>query len=208
MPRTVDHGERRALIVDALLRVAAREGLHAVTMRAVAAEASVSLRLVQYYFESKARLMRAALERLEQDSHRRWSERLARRSPRPSARDVLADCLAEALPTDEAGRTFHVLWMSYAALAMTDPELAAEPFADGPNRLERRLTEVLERARRTGELADGIDPAAESAHLLTFSHGLGTSVLVGQRTPDAALSLLHRHLDRLLPTRLVHRPEG
>ncbi|MGV7636496.1 TetR family transcriptional regulator, partial [Mycobacterium kansasii] len=53
MPRSVDHEERRAQLADALARVAARDGLHAVSMRSVAAEAGVSLRLVQYYFTSK-----------------------------------------------------------------------------------------------------------------------------------------------------------
>ncbi|MBF6290125.1 TetR family transcriptional regulator [Nocardia cyriacigeorgica] len=48
MPRTVDHVQRRAQLADAVVAVAAREGLHAVTIRAVAAEAGVSLRFVQY----------------------------------------------------------------------------------------------------------------------------------------------------------------
>ena len=79
MPKRVDHAQRRAHIADALVRVAASEGLHAVTMRGVAAEAGMSLNLVQYYFDSKAKLMHAALERLERQSHERWSARLATR---------------------------------------------------------------------------------------------------------------------------------
>ena len=71
MPKRVDHAQRRAHITDALVRVAAVGGLHAVTMRGVAAEAGMSLNLVQYYFDSKAKLMHAALERLEQQSHER-----------------------------------------------------------------------------------------------------------------------------------------
>ncbi|MDZ5697470.1 helix-turn-helix domain-containing protein [Chelativorans sp. M5D2P16] len=38
------------------MRVASHEGLHAVSFRAVATEAGVSLRLVQYYFGTKAGL--------------------------------------------------------------------------------------------------------------------------------------------------------
>lgn len=213
MPKTVDHGERRAHIIDALVRVAASEGLHAVTMRAVAAESGVSLRLVQYYFETKAQLMQAALDELERRSHRRWARRLADRGARPgqpgppappaeptqppqppSPREQLEQFLAEALPTDEEGRAFHLVWMSYATLAMTDPQLAAQPFVDGPARLEAHLTDALCRA--------GLEPAeeaaAEAAHLLALGHGLGTGVLVGQRTPEEAMAVLRRHLDRLL----------
>src|SRR3546814_14018084 len=61
-----DPTRRRAEIAEALVRVANRDGLHAVTMRSVAAEAGVSLRLVQYYFTSKEELLVGALQHLEQ----------------------------------------------------------------------------------------------------------------------------------------------
>lgn len=44
-PRAADHTVRRTQITYALVRVAARDGLHAVTT-----EAGISLRLIQYYF--------------------------------------------------------------------------------------------------------------------------------------------------------------
>lgn len=52
-PKRVDHDERRTQIAEALIRVAGRRGLHPVGMRDVAAEAGVSLQLVQYYFQIK-----------------------------------------------------------------------------------------------------------------------------------------------------------
>ncbi|MFB4310991.1 TetR/AcrR family transcriptional regulator [Actinomadura sp. GTD37] len=192
MPRTADHDARRAQIIDGLVRAAARDGLHAVTMRSVAAEAGVSLRLVQYYFESKARLMNAALERLERQSRERWAARLAGLDD-PSPRETVEALLAEALPTDPESRAFHQVWTSYAVLALTDPSLAAQPFVEGPDRLERQLAQVLAEARAPG------DPAREAARLLALAHGLGTSVLVGRRTPDSAMDILRRHLDEILP---------
>lgn len=51
-PKRVDHEQRRRQIGEALLRVASTRGLQSATMREVAAEAGVSLRLVQYYFHS------------------------------------------------------------------------------------------------------------------------------------------------------------
>ncbi|MEV7194987.1 TetR family transcriptional regulator C-terminal domain-containing protein [Streptomyces sp. NPDC093510] len=89
------------------------------------------------------------------------------------------------------------MWTSYAVLAMTDPDLAAQPFVAGPDRLERQLTEVLEQARRDGILDPLRNAASEAAHLLSLSHGLGTSVLVGQRGADAATDILRAHLGRL-----------
>jgi AcrR family transcriptional regulator len=197
VPRTVDHRERRAQIADGLVRVAAREGLHAVTMRSVAAESGVSLRLVQYYFENKAQLMHAALRHLERRSNERWAARLAQLPSPASARVFVEAFLAEALPTDEQSRAFHLVWTSYAVLAMTDRELADQPFVEGPNRLERQLADVLGEARSRGELASDVDASFEAARLLTISHGLGTSVLVGRRTAEAAMAVLRYHLDRL-----------
>ncbi|AGP55594.1 TetR/AcrR family transcriptional regulator [Streptomyces rapamycinicus] len=197
MPKRVDHAQRRGHIIDALVRVAAAEGLHAVTMRGVAAEAGMSLNLVQYYFDSKPQLMHAALERLEQQSHERWSARLARLPHPVTAHAFIEAFCAEALPTDGPSRAFHLVWTSYAVLAMTDPELAAQPFVEGPNRLERQLTDVLRQAQTDGELAADVDASVEAARLLAMSHGLGTSVLVGQRTAEAAEAVMRHHLTKL-----------
>lgn len=198
MPKTVDHAQRRAQLLAALVRVAARDGLHTVTMRGVAAEAGVSLRLVQYYFTTKAQLMHAALRDLDERSNQRWATRIAELPQPASTRGFLETFLAEGLPTDPDSRAFHLVWTSYAVLAMTDPELAAQPFVAGPNLLEREITDVLERAQVNGELAGERDPAVEAARLLTLNHGLGTSVLVGQRSPEQAMAVLGYHLDELL----------
>ncbi|MHA7133552.1 TetR/AcrR family transcriptional regulator [Oerskovia turbata] len=51
--------ERRAQIVDAALSIAVREGVEAVTVRGVAAEAGISLGTVHYCFEDKDAMLRA-----------------------------------------------------------------------------------------------------------------------------------------------------
>ncbi len=57
-------GSRRDQIVEATLRVIGARGADAVTHRAVAAEAGVSLALTTYYFDSKQALVAEALERV------------------------------------------------------------------------------------------------------------------------------------------------
>ncbi len=59
MPRRVDHAARRREITDAVIRITLKGGLTAATFREVAAEAGVSVRLVQYYFGSKDELLLA-----------------------------------------------------------------------------------------------------------------------------------------------------
>lgn len=199
MPRTVDHEERRALLTDAFVRVAVRRGLHAVTLRAVAAEAGVSLRLVQYWFGDRAHLVAAALERLEGQSHRRWAARLAALPQPVEPRAHVEALLAEALPADGPSRDFHLVWTACAVQTMTgaDPEVRA--FADGPDRLERRMVAVLEQAAARGLLAGDADPELEAARLLNLAHGLGTGLLAGRGTTASAARVLEYHLDRLFP---------
>ncbi|GAB2795591.1 TetR/AcrR family transcriptional regulator [Amycolatopsis magusensis] len=203
MPRTVDHEQRREEIATALVRVAARDGLHAVTMRAVAAEANVSLRLVQYYFTSKAQLMLGALRHLERRSRQRWAVRVAALPDPVPPRLFVEAFFAEALPTDEQSRTFHLLGSSYAALAMTDATLAAEPFIANVDSLEHQLAEALERARADGDIAPDADVAVEAAHLVALSHGLSTGVLLGQRDTEEAMAIVRSHLDALFTGRAV-----
>lgn len=201
MPRTVDHDQRRSVILRAFVAVAAREGLHAVSLRAVATEADVSLRLVQYYFDSKAGLMQAGLAHLEYLSNERLKARLQSSGRFPTARATLEALFAVALPTDVESRQFHLLWTSYAMLALTDPEISGRTFVDSPNRLQERIVSILEQGKAAGEFVRKIDPKVESHILLALIHGLGTAVLVGQQSADIASFNFAFHLDRLSPQR-------
>lgn len=57
--------DRRGRILAAVIDLLAREGIAGVSMRAVAREAGVALGLVNYYFEDKTSLIRAALHEVE-----------------------------------------------------------------------------------------------------------------------------------------------
>ncbi|MEO3782203.1 TetR family transcriptional regulator C-terminal domain-containing protein [Actinocorallia sp. B10E7] len=188
---------RRTQILDGLIRLAGRQGLHTASMRTVAAEAGVSLRLVQYYFETKEKLLVAGLEHLATLMTGRLTARLASADDREDPRTVIEAVLTEALPTDYESRVFHLVYTAYAVLAATDPVLAAQPFLRAPDEMERFLTGLLQTARSAGRLPASLDPAAEAALLLAVSAGLGTSVLLGQRASEEAMRLLHYHLDKL-----------
>lgn len=69
------------------MRTAATRGLHATGMREVAAEAGVSLRLVQYYFGTKEELLLAAMQQLAaqfSDRAMAGSGRAGRATARPA----------------------------------------------------------------------------------------------------------------------------
>src|ERR1700691_6653221 len=109
MPKRVDHEERRQQIADALVRAAAARGLHATGMREGAAEAGVSLRLVQYYFGTKEELLLGAMQHLAARFGERGMARIRRLKEaagpvRP--RDVIAAILTDGLPADDERRSF------------------------------------------------------------------------------------------------------
>jgi AcrR family transcriptional regulator len=202
VPKRVDHEERRRQIADALVRVAAARGLHAIGMREVAAEAGVSLRLVQYYFGTKEALMLAAMQHLAA----RFSERGIARIKRAKAtesparpRDVIAAILAEALPVDDEQRTFNVVYTAYLALSLTDPALAIAPLVSNSDAVANVVAAQLRAAQAAGDTPADLDPDQEALSLLAMSAGLGTSVLAGQSSAGQAQAVIDYHLRRLFP---------
>jgi AcrR family transcriptional regulator len=202
VPKRVDHEERRRQIADALLRVAAARGLHATGMREVAAEAGVSLRLVQYYFGTKEQLLLAGMQHLAAQFSARAMARI--RQARPAGgtarpRDVIAAILAEGLPADAERRTFAVLNAAYFALSLTDPALALAPLARNSTTVIDVVAAQLRTAQAAGDTPAGLDADAEALSLLAMAQGLSVSVLAGQSPTERAQAVIDYPLGRLFP---------
>src|SRR5215831_7612942 len=200
VPKRVDHEERRRQIAEALLRTAATRGLHATGMREVAAEAGVSLRLVQYYFGTKEELLLSGMQYLAA----RFGERAMTRirqiketGGQASPRDVIAAILAEALPADDERRTFAVLNAAYFALALTDPALSIAPLVKNTNAVIDVIAAQVRAAQAAGDTPAHVDPDAEALSLLAMSAGLGNTVLGGQSSAERVQAVIDYHLDRL-----------
>lgn len=196
MPRRVDHDLRRRQIGEALLRIATARGLHAASMRDVAAEAGVSLRLVQYYFHTKDELLLAGLGYLGEQLSARVEQHVRALGTPPSPRDVLYGTLTAILPTDAESRRLTKTYAAYYGLALAEPSLAREG-TGYPDALERFLAGHLRTAQQAGQVDASLDAPTVAAGLLALTNGLGSSVLGGQRDGDAALAILTYHLDLL-----------
>ncbi|MFV5992381.1 hypothetical protein ACNPQM_07975 [Streptomyces sp. NPDC056231] len=83
---------------------------------------------------------------------------------------------------------------------MTDEALAAQPFIDNPDAAENALTGLLEQAQASGLADPGIAARTEAVSLLAMTATMGTSILVGQRSPESAIAVLRHHLDRIFST--------
>jgi AcrR family transcriptional regulator len=203
VPKRVDHEERRRQIADALLRTAATRGLHATGMREVAAEAGVSLRLVQYYFGTKEELLLAAMQQLAAQFSDRAMARIRQSRPADgpaSPRDVIAAIVTEGLPADEQRRTFYVVYTAYLALSLTDPALAIAPLVKNSGAVIEVVAAQLRAAQAAGDAPVHLDPGLEAFSLVAMSAGLATSVLAGQSSIEQAQAVIDYHLDRLFPS--------
>src|SRR3954468_6510376 len=99
MPKHVDHEQRRRQLAEAVVRIACSRGLQAVSMREVAAEAGVSLRLVQYYFHTKEELLAGTLRHLGEQLAARVQRRVMAGAASPTPASVLYGTLAAIVPT-------------------------------------------------------------------------------------------------------------
>jgi len=181
---------------------AAARGLHATGMREVAAEAGVSLRLVQYYFGTKEELLLAAMQYLAAQFGERALARINRLKETQSPvnpRDVIAAILTEALPADDERRTFTVLWTAYFALSLTEPALAIAPLVRDSAAVLDVVAAQLRAGQAAGDTAAYLDPDLEALSLLAMSAGLGTSILAGQSSAGQAQAVIDYQLDRLFP---------
>ncbi|MFI7576921.1 TetR/AcrR family transcriptional regulator [Micromonospora sp. NPDC049497] len=186
MPKKVDRQERRTLIADALMRVAAQQGLEAVSLRHVAAAAGVSAGMVQHYFRTKDEMMAFALSVVRDRSQARITEALAALGENPPPRLLLRTIIATLLPLDDQSRDDGRVALAFLAYTAVRPEAASTLRDDN--------------AEMTGFIAGLLPgPHAEdtAAGLLALMEGLGVHLLGGHYPPQQALRVLDQHLDMI-----------
>ncbi|MEV8476076.1 TetR/AcrR family transcriptional regulator [Streptomyces sp. NPDC051173] len=189
---------RRREIAEAVWRIAAGRGLHEASMREIATEAGVSLRVVQYHFTGKHELLVSALRMLHEENERRARARVEALRRPDDPRALLRAILDEFLPLDEHRLMSFRVFAAYYARSLTDPELAAV-FLHGDQPLEELVAAVLRGAREAGRAAPGIDPSREADLLVSGITGLGMDIVHTRRTPTSVSEVMDYHLDRLLP---------
>ncbi|MBF8188644.1 TetR/AcrR family transcriptional regulator [Nonomuraea sp. K274] len=194
MPKRVDHEERRHQIAEAVVRIAASRGLRAASMREVAAEAGVSLRLVQYYFHTKEELLRDVLKHLGTLLAQRVGRALEGEPATPRA--FMYRALAALIPTDDESRRIVLAYQEHYLLTLTEPHLAPEGLTYA-NALLDVVADQIRQAQEAGQVARSEDPHTAAGIVMALVSGLQSSVLAGQHDGEAAVALLTAHLDRL-----------
>ncbi|MEU8636096.1 TetR/AcrR family transcriptional regulator [Amycolatopsis sp. NPDC048633] len=196
VPKRVDHQQRRREIAEAVFRIAAHHGLAAVTLRAVAAEAGISMNLVQYYFPAKDDMLRFAWGRMVELSAERAAVEVGRALETGDARVVVRAYLAAVLPSDERARLLCAVQIAYFAADVTRGGAQPDQEALLPH-LVRGLAEQIRLAQNGDRVGPDLDAALEAGTLATMAAGLVTGILVGAYTAEQASALVEYRLDRL-----------
>lgn len=117
MPVLVDHEKTRDQIAALACRIVASEGLHALTMRRLAAEAGTSRAIVSTYFRDMRDLVLATF-------HWVAARQVQRFEAAEAAGEGLAGCVAALLPLDDESLNDWRVTISYLGYAVADDELA------------------------------------------------------------------------------------
>ncbi|RBM10643.1 TetR family transcriptional regulator [Prauserella sp. PE36] len=197
VPRKVDVEAQRAGIAAAVLRLAARSGLEAVSLREVAAEAGVSMGRVQHYFRTKEEMLlhgvRLAMRRMET----RIADRLRRLPDEVGEEQVLRAAIDEVLGDHPETRQVIRASVAYYARAQENAEVFEVLFGDDAV-LHDLAAHVVRTAQAEGRAPAGLDPEQEARVVWSLADSLGIKVAFGQTSSEQAMATMRYHLDRVL----------
>jgi AcrR family transcriptional regulator len=191
MPKVVDHEQRREELAGAVWRLASRDGLDAVTIRGVAAEAGWSTGALHHYFADKEELLLFAFQTVAGRVGRRVE---AARATAGEPLELVRDLLAIGLPLDAERRDETRVWFAFLGLALTRPPLARA------QRLAYRawrgvVADALRDAQEQGDVDASVDVEREAAGLIALVDGLAVQASFDPVCLDA--SLVDERLARL-----------
>ncbi|SDL38837.1 TetR/AcrR family transcriptional regulator [Streptomyces indicus] len=181
MPRVADHEQRRRQIADAVCALISESGLDAATVARTAAQAGMSVGLVQHYFRTKDEMLLHAFKEVSAHirtrADRHIEEGIAHQQP--IAR-VLAGALAEFLPLDDARRVEFRVARAFAGRALDAPALA-EVDVGTARALRAEIARAVHNGKECGEVEQGLDPWPAAVRLAAVTEGLAVQIY---RDPD------------------------
>ena len=185
MPKQVDHEQRREELAAALWRLVMREGIEAVSVRRVAAEAGCSTGSLRHYFETRSELLAFAMELVVE----RVSARVASPPAGLDRRAIAEWALQQVLPVDAERRAEAQVWLAFTARALVDPDL---------HELRGRAHAGLRGLCASAlELIGAPASATQAERLHALVDGLALHAVLdpGVTTPERQAELLAAHLD-------------
>ncbi len=191
MPKQVDHDERRREITAAMWRILLRDGMAAVTVRALAAEAGWSVGALRYYYQSQDDLILFATgEMLTTITQRIQALDLDSRDS-----GVLQQAIEEMLPLDRQRKAEAQVWFALLTRRVASPHVAAE--ANELDLIVRdAVHQVLGKLDTANLLSERRDIEVEAVRLHALIDGLALHALSEPPldSPTAIRAAISAHL--------------
>ncbi|WP_354697743.1 HTH-type transcriptional regulator BetI [Paraconexibacter sp. AEG42_29] len=188
MTRSIRDPSARQRIITAGARAVAAHGVHAASVRVIAAEAGVSTGFITHYFTDKDELMEAVLEA----TNRQAAARVLRAARRDgTALERLGRAVDVMLPTDPLRRQEWQVWVAAWGEASKGDRLS-DGYRAGWTGLRDIFAGLLAEAQRAGELDPAVDIEHRADRLVTLLAGIG--LLAGVERPGRVRSAAERML--------------
>lgn len=190
MPKLIDHDQRRRELAQAVWRVIVGQGVGAVSVRSVAAEAGVSTGSLRHVLPTKGEMLATAMGLAIDNA----TQRFLAHSYVVDTVDDAVDWLSEMLPLDDARRVELEIQLALVAESGGHPELQArrDEAAEG---IREGCLSVLRVGVDSGLFRRNLDLDAETTRLHVLLDGLAFHLIGGgDLTPDLARELLAEHL--------------
>lgn len=195
MPKIVVHEERRRELADAVLALAARNGVGSVTTRAVAEEAGWSIGVLNHYFDSRHDLLHAGLMRASELQHAAYTAILG--DADTSAMQKLHALTDAVLPLDERRLAMTRVFLFFYAEG-TASESARVQIARLLARWRGLVRDTVAAAIADGDLPACQDIDSAVLHLTALTDGLSLEavldpdVMAALNRPDAVARIVAR----------------
>ncbi|MFF8643189.1 TetR/AcrR family transcriptional regulator [Streptomyces sp. NPDC015345] len=215
MPRVADHDARHGQITDAVQRLIVRDGLTSVTVARTAAEAGMSVGLVQHYFTAKDEMLLATFTRVNGRFTARVEELVNRgEAEGRTIAEMLRQALTELIPLDDDRRGEFLVRRAFADQAAHHARLA-DIQKETLVGIRSRVAQAIRNGTVCGEVPQEMDAAEQALHIVAFAEGLALHRHIDpDGTPEPAiLAALDQQLDRVFTgpcrgTQLRQGPRG
>lgn len=198
--RKAPPGDRKAEILEAACRVIARSGVRGLRIEDLAREAGVSTALIYYYFESRATLLKRALEYV---SERAFGYTEPAPAPASSARARLEEILLREFQDDPLVYENSVVWGELWASSVFETDLRADIVRSGEV-WAAALAKVIRAGQDEGAIDPVVVPEDAAERLIAVVGGLSDRWLIGALTVERARQLMRGAVERELDASPCH----
>ncbi|MCT7659981.1 TetR/AcrR family transcriptional regulator [Mycobacterium deserti] len=197
MPKLIDHDTRRHEIAEAVWRIVVRDGVSAVSIRDVAAEAGLAVGSVRHVFATKAELLEYSMALI----YERGGERVRRHFGMKDPRKLAMAVLSEMLPLDEQRRMEMAVNMAVVTESPSDLSLRRVALT-AQRGLAEACASVLQMLQTNELVRAEADLAYETQRLHALVDGLALHALTADPQdlrPTSILRVVRNHLAELEP---------